>query len=193
MEEKWILSGYEFESKAEYEKAKKEAESVLYIKSCTDMTDMQQVLKIYNKAADRKMFHTIIGYEFMHQLYALLIKNKVMEAEYIKTIPVTYSTEKNTLPEDVESANKLSEQFRVLYEDAKAKIKQLKIVSGFLVGLIVAMIAMVYLNYRTYDEDAVLDKYSAWEAELEEREATIKEKEKQWNIGEKEEVREEQE
>ena len=43
MEEKWILSGYEFESKAEYEKAKKEAESVLYIKSCTDMTDMQQV------------------------------------------------------------------------------------------------------------------------------------------------------
>ena len=25
MEEKWILSGYEFESKAEYEKAKKEA------------------------------------------------------------------------------------------------------------------------------------------------------------------------
>lgn len=69
----------------------------------------------------------------------------------------------------------------------------MKIVSGFLVGLIVAMIAMVYLNYRTYDEDAVLDKYSAWEAELEEREATIKEKEKQWNIGEKEEVREEQE
>ena len=175
--EKWIISGYEFASKEDYEKAKKEAESVMYIKAHTDMTDTQQVLKVYNKASDMKMFRTVIGYEFMHQLYAVLVKKKVMEPEYLKTIPVCKQAKEQELPEDVESANRLSEQYRVLYEDSKEKRKQQKIIIAFLVLLIGLMMAMVYFNYNTYDENEVLDKYSTWEAELEEREAAVKEKE----------------
>lgn len=193
-EEKWIISGYEFATKGDYEKAKKEAESVMYIKAHTDMTDTQQVLKIYNKASDMKMFQTVVGYEFMHQLYAILVKKKVMEPEYLKTIPVCKQAKERDLPEDVESANRLSEQYRVLYEDSKEKRKQQKIIIVFLILLIGAMVAMVYFNYNTYDENEVLDKYSTWEAELEEREAALKEKEEALGISDvQEEVEEVQE
>jgi len=181
-EEKWIISGYEFATKDDYEKAKKEAESVVYIKAHTDMANTQQVLKVYNKASDMKMFQTVIGYEFMHQLYAILVKKKVMEPEYLKTIPVCKQARERELPEDVESANRLSEQYRVLYEDSKERRKRQKIVIAFLLLLIVLMVTMVYFNYNTYDENEVLDKYSTWEAELEEREEAIKEKEKELGI-----------
>lgn len=181
-EDKWVISGYEFATKDDYEKAKKEAESVVYIKAHTDMTDAQQVLKIYNKASDMKMFQTVIGYEFMHQLYAVLVKKKVMEPEYLKNIPVRKQAREQELPEDVESANRLAEQYRVLYEDSKQKRKQQKIVIAFLFLLIGVMVTMVYFNYNTYDENQVLDKYSVWESELEEREAAVKEKEKELGI-----------
>lgn len=181
-EKKWIISGYEFSTKEDYEKAKKEAESVLYIKAHTDMTNAQQVLKVYNKASDMKMFQTVIGYEFMHQLYAILVKKKVMEPEYLKTIPVQKQAKERELPEDVEAANRLSEQYRVLYEDSKEKRKRKNIVIAFLLLLIGLMVAMVYFNYNTYDEEKVLDKYSIWESELEEREEAVREKEKKLGI-----------
>ena len=141
------------------------------------MTDKQQVLKVYNKAVDKKMFQTVIGYEFLHQLYAFILKNNVVEQEYIKNIPVRKQIEEKNLPEDVEKANALAEQYRVLYEDAKEKKKQSKIVNVSLALLIIIMIGMVYYNYNSYNEDAVIDKYATWEAELEEREAAVKEKE----------------
>lgn len=181
-EEKWIISGYEFSTKEDYEKAKKEAESVLYIKAHTDMANAQQVLKVYNKASDMKMFQTVIGYEFMHQLYAILVKKKVMEPEYLKTIPIQKQVRERELPEDVEEANRLSEQYRVLYEDSKEKRKRQRIVIVFLFLLIGLMVAMVYLNYNTYDENEVIDRYSTWETELEEREEAVREKEKQLGI-----------
>lgn len=177
-EKKWTISGYEFATKEDYEKAKKEGESVLYIKAHTDMSDKQQVLKVYNKAVDTKMFQTVIGYEFLHQLYAFILKNNVVEQEYIKNIPVRKQMNEKELPEDVEKANALAEQYRVLYEDIKEKKKLSKIVNVFLSLLIVIMIGMVYYNYNSYNEDTVLDKYSAWEAELEEREAAVEEREK---------------
>lgn len=176
-EKKWTISGYQFATKEDYEKARKEGESVMYIKVHTDMTDKQQVLKIYNKAVDTKMFQTVIGYEFLHQLYAFILKNNVVEQEYIKNIPVRKQMEEKKLPEDVEKANALAEQYRVLYEDTKEKKKRSKIVNVFLILLIVIMIGMVYYNYNSYNEEAVLDKYATWEAELEEREAAVKEKE----------------
>ena len=176
-EKKWTISGYQFATQEDYEKAKKEGESVVYIKAHTDMTDKQQVLKVYNKAVDKKMFQTVIGYEFLHQLYAFILKNNVVEQEYIKNIPVRKQIEEKNLPEDVEKANALAEQYRVLYEDTKEKKKRSKIVNVFLILLIVIMIGMVYYNYDSYNEEAVLDKYATWEAELEEREAAVKEKE----------------
>lgn len=179
-EERRVINGFEFASKEEYEKAKKEVESIRYIKAHTDMTNMQQVLKVYNKASEMEMFHTVIGYEFMHQLYYILVKNKVVEAEYMRSIPIKETINKKSLPEDVEASNRLAEQFRVLYEDAKEKRKRIGIVAGFLGVLIVIMFGLVYFNYSTYDENAVLDKYSSWEDELEQREEALREKEKQW-------------
>lgn len=89
--------------------------------------------------------------------------------------------------------NKLAEQYRVLYQDSKDKGKLQKIIICFLGGLILLMMVMVYFNYRTYDEDAVLDKYSAWEEELKERENAVTEKEQQWKEQQKQKEKEQKE
>ncbi|MBQ5561049.1 MAG: hypothetical protein IIT46_14930 [Lachnospiraceae bacterium] len=178
---KRIISGYEFETDEDYENAKREAESVLYIKAHTDLTDNQQVLKLYNKASDMKMFKTVIGYEFMHQLYGTLIKKKVIEEKYIKSIPVMKQKNKE-LPEEIEEANKRSEQYRILYENSKSNRKLQNIIIVFLIFLIGLMMVMVYFNYTTYDEENVIDKYSSWEVELQQREDAVRAKEKQLGI-----------
>lgn len=176
-EEKWVISGYCFATKEDYEKAKKEGESIVYIKAHTNMTNYQQLLKIYNKAVDTNMFQTVLGYEFLHQLYAIIVKNHVVEPEYMKPIPISKQIAEKELPKDIEEANQRAEQYRRLYEDSREKKKQVGIVSGFLVLLIVIMVTMVYFQWNSNSEEAVLDKYATWEAELEEREAAVKEKE----------------
>lgn len=181
-EEKWTINGYKFSTKKEYDAAKKEAESVLYIKSHTNMENKQQVLQIYNKAVEQKMFKTIIGYEFLRYLYGYIVKNKIVEAGYIKPIPIYKAEEKKPVTEDTEEANKLVEQYRTLYENCKHEKRNCIIVSVSLVVLVIAMVLLVYTNYRTYDEDAILDRYSGWEAELEEREQAILQKEQELGI-----------
>lgn len=181
-EKKWFIAGYVFQSEEAYRIAKQESESIIYIKSHTNLQDMKQVLKLYNKAVEGNMFQTVIGYEFLHQLYAILVKNKVMEPQYLRPIAVRFQPQREVLPEDVQAANKRGEQYRYLYENALVQRRNSRIVTTFLAGLILAMIVMVYFNYRTYDENAILDKYASWEQKLEEREQAVREKEKALHI-----------
>lgn len=181
-EKKWFIAGYVFQSEEAYRIAKQESESIIYIKSHTNLQDMKQVLKLYNKAVEGNMFQTVIGYEFLHQLYAILVKNKVMEPQYLRPIAVRFQPQREVLPEDVQEANKRGEQYRYLYENALVQRRNSRIVTTFLAGLILAMIVMVYFNYRTYDENAILDKYASWEQKLEEREQAVREKEKALHI-----------
>lgn len=181
-EEKWEIAGYAFSNKQDYEKAKKEEDSISYIKERTNWKDKQQLLKIYNKAVDSKMFRTVLGYEFMHQLRTMVAKSGVIEEEYIKPIPIFQQGSEKELPENAEEAVKLANQYRRLYEMAKEEKKRLKIIIGFFVLTICLMMGLAYTNYKTYDESAVLDKYAGWEAELEQREAAIKDKEREFGI-----------
>lgn len=185
-QEKLEVAGYVFSNREDYEKAKKEADSIAYIKERTNWKDQQQLLKIYNKAVDQKMFHTVPGYEFMHQLRAMVIKGGIVEEEYIKSIPIHKQESGQEVPADAQEAVKLANQYRVLYETTKEEKKRLKIIIGFFVLLVCLMMALAYTNYRTYDESAILDKYADWEAELEQRENTIKEREKELGIETKE-------
>ena len=118
-EEKQEIAGYVFLNREDYEKAKKEADSIAYIKERTNWKDKKQVLKIYNKAVDTKMFRTVLGYEFMHQLRATVVKSKIMEEEYVKPVPVHRQNGGQELPQDLKEASKAAEQYRRLYEQAK--------------------------------------------------------------------------
>ncbi|MCI8407826.1 MAG: hypothetical protein HFJ09_00940 [Lachnospiraceae bacterium] len=181
-EEKWEVAGYIFTSKQDYEKAKKEADSIAYIKERTNWKDKQQLLKLYNKAVDCKMFQTVLGYEFMHQLQSMVAKSGIIEEEYMKPIPICKQNSGAELPEDAQEAVKLANQYHSLYEVTKEEKKRLKIVIGFLVLTVGLMMVLAYTNYKTYDESAVIDKYSSWENELEQREAAVMEKERELGI-----------
>ena len=61
MAAKYELDGYTFVSASDFERAKKEKETIAYLQANTDMTDMKAVYKIYKNAVE-KVFNNIIDY-----------------------------------------------------------------------------------------------------------------------------------
>ena len=51
----------------------KEKETIGYIVANTNMSDMKAVLKVYNKALDKKSFQTVVGLEFVNNMRKKLI------------------------------------------------------------------------------------------------------------------------
>ena len=67
------LSNFTFESREEYDRAKKEADVIAQIQEKTDLSDAKTALKIYNKAVADKLFETPVGYCFLFALRQYII------------------------------------------------------------------------------------------------------------------------
>ena len=70
-ENEYRIAGYRFTDARDYKEAKRETETVEYIRANTDLTDRNKTLKLYHKLVERKTLKTIIGYSF-----SLRIKRK---------------------------------------------------------------------------------------------------------------------
>ena len=82
------VDGYGFASKAEYERALKERETVSYLMANTDVKDTKALLKIYNRSIDKESFRTVIGLEYMGKLRRNIVKSGVVSAESLAPIPI---------------------------------------------------------------------------------------------------------
>ena len=60
-DKRFILDGFVFSTRKDYERACKEKETIEYLVANSNMSDMKAVLKIYNKAVEKKSFQTVIG------------------------------------------------------------------------------------------------------------------------------------
>ena len=175
--EKLCIDGYQFMDKESYENAKKEQEAVVYIKAHTNFNDINQVMTMYHKAIEKKMFSTIIGYEFLKQVRNLIIKKgKFAENEIAPIIISVEKTETNILFEQ-----KQKEKYKMLYENEKTNKTILK---AAIVVLIIVVGAMIYISRNGKNsiisdyENKIINQYEEWEAQLEEREKAIEEREK---------------
>ena len=66
-DKRFILDGFVFSTRKDYERACKEKETIEYLVANSNMSDMKAVLKIYNKAVEKKSFQTVIGLEFIEK------------------------------------------------------------------------------------------------------------------------------
>lgn len=183
MKERFKLNGYTFDTKAEWEEAKKEEEAIGYIRAKTDLTDPAAALKIYSGLAEKKTFMTPVGMDFLRELKKSLLLSGIAAEDELPGIPVRLSPKKSRRAE--EFSKDLDNKYKVLADYYKDKLKNARIVIAVL-GLVIAImfgIAMLGPSSPFVDAEVKLqNKYAAWEQELKERENAVRQRELQLEI-----------
>lgn len=178
------VDGYIFATPEDAEIAKNEIRKIEYIESHTDMSNLAIVKGIYEKALAERFFQTPIGFEYLRDLQKILSSGGVKE-ELIKPIPL-YTTFKRIDLKHSETAKKRLTRAEKKEMSLKMKYRNAVLVAAILGVLCLAMLLITFhgttpnaLNYKS----AILNQYAEWEQELKEREAVVREKERELNIG----------
>lgn len=185
MQEKkeFVVNGFQFNNLKDAEAARNEQDKVKLLDSRLDYEHPDQVRIIYEKAIQNRIFKTPIGYTYLHTLQKYL-EEHATEGEEVRSIPlfVNYvnSMRSATAPARQRIVPKKPEP-----EPAEKRLKVSRVINIVLTGVILLMfvIAMTGQNPNILNyENNLVNKYSAWEQELTEREKIVREKEKSLDI-----------
>lgn len=185
-EEKNVVDGYQFVNREEYERAKKEKETIAYLMANTDTTDMKALLRIYNRSVDKNSFQTIIGQQFLHGLRQRLVGSKVVSEDTLAPIQIVSEEAKVSSKADKASASK-AERYKKAYENEVANQKIKNLLIGVLLVVIIAMIGITaasrysvftyFTDYKTDIRNEVVDEMEEWQKQLESREKELEQRE----------------
>lgn len=176
-----LIEGFMFDNAAEAAQAGKEAEGVAYIKTRTDMDNPEMVMHIYNKMVQQKLFETAVGYAYLKDLQEYLRSIPFVPKEKILPIPVQHpslmqSIKRKERREHARTVDGTKGQTVVKNADYRIRYRITCALSVILGICVVAMFAITattnnttILNY----ENELINKYEAWEQELDAREAEL--------------------
>ncbi len=182
----YILDGYQFKDQQEFQRAKKEKETIAYLMANTDSSDMKALLKIYNRSVDKQSFQTIIGQQFLCDLRKRLVGSGLVSEDTLAPIQIVSEGNVAGKSGDKAAAAKV-EKYKEAYEDAVAGQKIKNIIIAALIVIIIGMVAItastrysVFTYFTNYEEDIrneIIDEMQQWEKELEEREKALEQTE----------------
>ncbi len=180
------VNGFVFTDEEEFQNALKEAKAVEYLKKQLSGKDGKSILKVYNQLLDQKVFHTEVGYSFLHDVNVALHRQTKIAESVIRPIEVEQIVKKEPVPVLEEVQEKPPKVIvKTIGSGSARQVKQLRIIIVVLVLVIVGMFGITLssqtptvLNYETQ----LQNKYAAWEQQLTEREAQIKLKEAELNL-----------
>ena len=201
MEKKYVLDGYSFPTATEYERAKKEKETIAYLTANTDMSNMKEVYKVYKLAIEKKSFQTVFVFSYIQEQRTRLVGSGIVSADVIEPVPVSRSFEviRRSGDKRVESgkdAGKMSsaavEKEVKKYQEAYQKAKAGSVIKNFLIVVLVVVVGgMLYItskyqysfltyftNYEEKIREEIVNEYEEWETQLEEREKELNEQQK---------------
>ena len=146
------INGFVFTDEAEAEQAKKEAHGIHYVEERADMHHPETVLEIYNNS----------------DILPISVTHPVLEESLRKKLRISA---KNRASE--KKASKKTDGYRKKYEITLfiSVILAVSVIGMFIVAS--TSDSPTIINY----ENKLIDKYAAWEQELDEREAALKERE----------------
>lgn len=176
-----VVGGFRFGTVADAETARQEVKKVAAVEKHLDYRKPQDVLLVYNKAIDNRVFMTPVGMSYLQRMQTQLGKCGVPK-EKIKPIPLYVAFSNKT-------ENNSSIRRSLASRPPKVEFKGRFIASVCInVLLVLALTAIVFLslrsdvpnivNYRT----AVVNEYSEWEQNLKQRENAVREAERTLNI-----------
>lgn len=195
LQETYEAGGFVFRTKKEAELAQREIEGTKYLRQKLDMENPNAVFSIYQNLIEQDLFETPVGYCFLKELRDYLLMIPAISNEEVLAIPIRYpQTEKEEKKQKKEQKKEEQRKERQR-EKEKAKNKKEQKKEGqnykgrcqfFMVTSLILLISVVSMmllaatsdnvNILNY-ENKLIDKYSSWEQELEEREQAVKEQE----------------
>lgn len=141
------------------------------------------VLEIYNKMVKQELFETAVGFTYLKELQEYLIQNPSINNSDILPISVTHPVLEESLRKKlgISAKNRASEKKASKKTDGYRKKYEITLfISVILAVSVIGMFIVAstsdsptIINY----ENKLIDKYAAWEQELDEREAALKERE----------------
>lgn len=174
-----IVDGFVFSSYKEAQIALKEQKNIEIIRQRTEFSNPEAVYELYVKLMERDMFKTMLGYSFLHELRHRLITEFSYEEQELPTIQLPGKMEYNKVNEINQSVLEARLQPLLLTK------KRMTIVIVALMLMVIAMFVIAAINPNAgyvNTENKVINKYSAWQEELEQREKAVKEKEAELNM-----------
>jgi len=184
-EDVYIVDGFAFASEKEAEQAKKEREGIRYVKEKMNMNNPDMVLRIYNKMIREKMFTTSVGYAYLFDLQEYLRTNPYIKDEEILPIEVVHPSLQEGLKEEKQKHKEQLQEIKKKSNTKQVTNKELhnRYRLSLLVNLILAIsVVFMFLISATSSHPTILNyveeiinRYSAWEQELTERENALRE------------------
>lgn len=187
LRERYEVGGFLFHTEAEAEVAKRELEGVRFIRQKTDLENPETVFAVYQNLIQQDLFETPIGYCFLKELRDYLIMIPAVKNEDVEDIPIRHKEEVKD-PERLRRVrkNREKQQTEKKEKPKEENIKYKKRCHFFMITTLILFISVITMmalaatsdniNILNY-ENKLIDKYSAWEQELEEREQILKEQE----------------
>ena len=195
LQETYEAGGFVFRTKKEAELAQREIEGTKYLRQKLDMENPNAVFSIYQNLIEQDLFETPVGYCFLKELRDYLLMIPAISNEEVLAIPIRYPQTEEEEKKQKKEQKKEEQRKERQREKEKAKNKKEQKKEGknykgrcqfFMVTSLILLISVVSMmllaatsdnvNILNY-ENKVIDKYSSWEQELEEREQAVKEQE----------------
>lgn len=174
------IDGFSFSDSHTFKEAKREAETVEYIKANTDLNNMNKTIKLYHKLVERNTLKTVVGYCFLKELRERIVQGGIVSEDNLPPIRIEQE-EKQIRAYSGEIDHDTEERHLLMIDDLRIKLRNSRIISIFLAVIIAAMILIsifsdrnIFVNY----ENQVIDKYSAWAEELDTRQKALDDREK---------------
>lgn len=195
LQETYEAGGFVFRTKKEAELAQREIEGTKYLRQKLDMENPNAVFSIYQNLIEQDLFETPVGYCFLKELRDYLLMVPAISNEEVLAIPIRYPQTEEEEKKQKKEQKKEEQRKERQREKEKAKNKKEQKKEGqnykgrcqfFMVTSLILLISVVSMmllaatsdnvNILNY-ENKLIDKYSSWEQELEEREQAVKEQE----------------
>lgn len=184
------IDGYDFYDAADVTIADNEIKRIKYIADKMNMDNPKGVLAVYDKLISSEIFVTPIGYEYLRTLQDYLYKSSEIADEDVRDIPVTISyTSAMNMKNKSRDDKPVNDEAvtRNFVKTFRNEYKISLIVNAILIVAVIAMFVITLtadnpnmINYRT----AIVNQYSQWEQELEQRENAVRQKEIELNLEE---------
>lgn len=181
-EDKYIILGYSFPDVDSYAQAQQERNNIELITDKLDMKDVTKLMKLYDILNSSKKLKSVITYDFLNHIKKLIINEEPELEKQLEPINIINDDLPNTTNEFIVMQKHNENTKNILLLDTyKTKMRNSRIINIFLTIIIIVMLAIsIYSDRTVYQkfEESVINKYSAWQEDLEIREKILKEQEK---------------
>lgn len=176
-----VVEGYQFATIADAETARQDLRRIKSLESNLDFRKPQNVLAVYNKALEQRIFMTPIGMAYLQKVQDQLRRFNVPE-DKIRPIPLYVTFTNKT---EANQSIRKSIMMRKPKEEYKGRFLTSLGLNLILVAAIIAMLVISFdsespniVNYRR----AIENEYAGWEQQLKEREQAVREAERTYQI-----------